>query len=74
MEPEKKSNGALVGLIVIVIILIIGGIYIWQLNKNAVNPIGESQVSEQDSSELNTLEQDLETTDTSVGVDAEAVY
>ena len=27
MEPEKKSNGALVGSIIIIIILIIGGIY-----------------------------------------------
>jgi uncharacterized protein HemX len=74
MEPEKKSNGALVGLIVIVIILIIGGIYIWQANKNAINPLEESQVSDQDSTELNTLEQDLETADTEVGVDANAVY
>ena len=30
MEPEKKSNGALVGSIVIIIIIVIGGIYIWQ--------------------------------------------
>ena len=30
MEIEKKSNGALVGLVVIIIILIVGGIYIWQ--------------------------------------------
>ena len=30
MEPEKKSNGALVGSIIIILILVIGGIYIWQ--------------------------------------------
>lgn len=36
MEPEKKSNGALIGLIVIIIILILGGIYIWQTNKNKI--------------------------------------
>jgi hypothetical protein len=30
MDDEKKSNGAFVGLVVIIIILIIGGIYIWQ--------------------------------------------
>ncbi len=30
MEPEQKSNGALAGSIVIVLILIIGGIYLWQ--------------------------------------------
>jgi len=30
MGIEKKSNGAFIGSIVIIIILIIGGIYIWQ--------------------------------------------
>jgi hypothetical protein len=30
MKSEKKSNGALVGSIIIIIILVIGGIYIWQ--------------------------------------------
>jgi hypothetical protein len=30
MEPEKKSNGALIGSVIIIIILIIGGIYVWQ--------------------------------------------
>ena len=32
MEQEeiKKSNGAFIGSIIIIIILIIGGIYIWQ--------------------------------------------
>ena len=28
MEPEQKSNGALVGLIIIIIILVLGGIYL----------------------------------------------
>ena len=37
MEPEKKSNGALIGLIIIIIILIVGGLYMWQKNKNVVN-------------------------------------
>ena len=30
MEPEKKSNGALVGSIIIIILLVIGGLYLWQ--------------------------------------------
>mgnify|MGYP001570673623 CR=1 FL=1 len=29
MESEEKSNGALVGSFIIIIILIIGGIYVW---------------------------------------------
>jgi hypothetical protein len=38
MEPEQKSNGALVGSIIIIIILIIGGIYMWQ-NRPEENTI-----------------------------------
>ncbi|OGI65308.1 hypothetical protein A3A95_03300 [Candidatus Nomurabacteria bacterium RIFCSPLOWO2_01_FULL_39_18] len=30
MEPEQKSNGALTGLIIIIIILVLGGIYFWK--------------------------------------------
>jgi uncharacterized protein YneF (UPF0154 family) len=30
MENEKKSEGAFLGLVIIIIILIIGGIYIWR--------------------------------------------
>ena len=30
MEPEQKSNGALVGLIIVIIILVLGGIYLWR--------------------------------------------
>ena len=30
MEPEKKSNGALIGSIIVIVILIIGGIYLWK--------------------------------------------
>ena len=33
MEPEKKSNGAFVGLVVIINILVLGGIYIWQSSQ-----------------------------------------
>ncbi len=40
MEPEQKSNGALVGSIVIVLILIIGGVYMWQ-NRPAENALPE---------------------------------
>lgn len=70
MEPEKKSNGALVGLVVIIIILIIGGIYIWQSNEKAEEKTEETQsedVTSEDSTDLDTLEQDLKTTDIDVG-------
>lgn len=40
MEPEQKSNGALIGSIVIIVILIIGGIFLWKnsLGGRAVPP------------------------------------
>ncbi|MEK7539072.1 MAG: hypothetical protein AAB595_00300 [Patescibacteria group bacterium] len=69
MEPEKKSNGALVGLVVIIIILVLGGVYIWQSNKNTLekNPANSETVTNQDSTDLNTLDQDLNTIDIDVG-------
>ena len=77
MEPEKKSNGALVGLIVIIIILVIGGAYLWQKNNNVLNKIDESSTEEnvtnEDSSELDALEQDLGGTDTNIDVDVNSV-
>jgi len=57
MEPdqvEEKSNGALVGLIIIVIILIVGGIYLWKHNvqKNTTPQNQNSSVGTNDTSKL----------------------
>lgn len=38
MEPEKKSSGALIGAIIIIIILVAGGIYVW--SKGGQDPEG----------------------------------
>ncbi|MCE9548933.1 hypothetical protein K8Q98_00835 [Candidatus Nomurabacteria bacterium] len=35
MVPEQKSNGALIGSMIIIIILIIGGIYLWKTEFKA---------------------------------------
>jgi len=73
MEPEKKSSGALIGLIVIIIILVIGGIYMWMSNKNTANKdktnnqIETVTTIETDSAELDSLQQEIDTTDTDVG-------
>jgi flagellar basal body-associated protein FliL len=72
MEPEKKSNGALVGLIIVIVILVIGGVYIWQLKQEEMQGTESSLM--QDSDELNSLDADLEATDTNTGVDANTVY
>ncbi|KKS99811.1 MAG: hypothetical protein UW07_C0030G0003 [Candidatus Nomurabacteria bacterium GW2011_GWF2_43_8] len=75
MEPEKKSNGALVGLIIILVILIIGGIYIWQSKINAPKDgdVQSENVTPADADALNALEQDLDAADTNVDVDVNFV-
>ena len=76
MEPEKKSNGALVGSIIIILILVIGGIYIWQSKvKNVLEEkkFQEENVIPEDTSELNTLEEELGTTDIDINVDVNAL-
>lgn len=78
MEPEKKSNGAFIGLIVIIIILIVGGIFIWISNKNAAEKLKAEQaqyeaVNNQDAAALDALEQDVNGVDASAGVDVNAV-
>lgn len=65
METEKKSHGALIGSIIIIVLLIIGGIYIWQTKVKKIQEYNK-QVEEQlnnlnseNIDELNNLEQDL---------------
>lgn len=79
MEPEKKTNGALVGLVVIIIILIVGGVYIWFSNRESVsNNTGNTQtestgLTDQDAAALNSLELEAETTNTNTEVDVETL-
>lgn len=76
MEPEKKSNGALVGLVIIVIILIIGGVYMWQVKeKNAgqSTTLGQEYGTPEDAATLNAVDKDLGSIDTNVGVDAKSL-
>ncbi|MFA6274429.1 MAG: hypothetical protein WC662_04680 [Candidatus Paceibacterota bacterium] len=62
--PKTKSNGALIGSIIIIIILIIGGIY---LAQNKIKEAKEQELLEQNlpadnlstSDELSDIEQDL---------------
>jgi len=77
MELEKKSsNGALVGLVIIIIILIIGGIYIWMSNQKTLKEkkIQLNNITAQNNSDLNTLEADVKATDVSTGVDVNALH
>jgi uncharacterized protein HemX len=75
MEPEKKSNGALVGLIIIVVILAVGGFYVWQTNKDTIqnNTEQNSVLTEEDQNELDTLDQEILDLDTNIGVEADSL-
>lgn len=76
MEQEKKPNGALLGSIVIIIILIIGGIYVWQSKVQQLleqKKLQSEAITAMDANELNALEQDLSTTDTNINVDVNGV-
>ena len=72
MEPEKKSHGALIGSIIIIVILIIGGIYVWQSRIKEIELQKQLQIEATNSltsDELNKLELDLKSTDTNIDVD-----
>ncbi|HNW71352.1 MAG TPA: hypothetical protein PKZ36_01425 [Candidatus Paceibacterota bacterium] len=76
MEPEKKSHGALIGSIIIIVILIIGGIYIWQskvkeiqLEKEKVE-LQSKEAEQAYLKELQELEEDVNSANTNVDVDA----
>ena len=66
MDPEKKSNGALIGSIIIIIILIIGGIYLWKTGKKA--PLDTNMENSEESldleADLNSI--DLESLDAEI--------
>ncbi|MFA6585913.1 MAG: hypothetical protein WCS86_02005 [Candidatus Paceibacterota bacterium] len=76
METEKKSNGALLGSIVIIVLLIIGGIYIWQSKVQKALEQKKTEagmVTPEDANALDALDQDINATDPNVGVDASTI-
>jgi len=79
MEPTKKSNGALIGAVIVILILVLGGIYLWQSNSLSSNDLKPIPVNNQQQSylqELNmasVIEADLDTlTEESKNVEASA--
>ena len=79
MEPEKKSHGALIGSIVIIVILIIGGIYVWQTKVKEIKlkqqqaEMQAAAINAANLNELNTLEQDLNSIDNELEVNVETI-
>lgn len=67
MEPtmDKKSNGALIGAIIVIIILVLGGVYLWQSNSLSGNdmkpiPVNNQQSSLGELNEATVIETDLD--------------
>lgn len=75
METEKKLDGAFLGLAVIIIILIVGGVYIWQsrIKQIELQKAQNTAITAEDTTNLNTLEQNLNTVNTNVGVDVNKI-
>ena len=76
METEQKSNGAAVGIIIVIILLIVVGFFAWQgaANKKAEQEKNRLELeaiinSQNLDTELDTLDQDLNSTNTDVDVD-----
>lgn len=57
MEPEQKINGALIGSIIIIIILIVGGIYLWKVGvkENSI-PANSNTSSASLEADVNSIE------------------
>jgi len=80
METEQKSNGAVMGIIVIVALLIIGGFFTWQ---NSVKKLAEQEKnrveleaiinSENIDTELDALNDDLDATDLNLDIDLDSL-
>lgn len=55
MEPnqEKKSYGALIGSVIIIVILVLGGIYFWMSQQNTATQLQDTQTTGEQNSQLN---------------------
>ena len=65
MEPEKKSNGALIGSVIIILILLVGGIYVW-MSRAKTEPLPAENLGTEEAADLNTLEQDIDSVDMNI--------
>jgi flagellar basal body-associated protein FliL len=84
MEPnvDKKSNGAFIGAVIVIIILVLGGLYVWQ-NQKAEISLPENETNEENTdqssavinayNELVVFEEDLGNTDTSAEVNVDTL-
>ena len=77
MGTEKKSHGALIGSIIIIIILLVGGIYVWQSKVKTAKEqkeknqqfVKNQETIKSDINNLNNIGQEINSADPNVGVD-----
>ncbi len=63
MEPEKKSNGAILGSIIIIIILVVGGIYLLNNSKTETQPNDSEELLDPSANSAASIEAELENLD-----------
>jgi hypothetical protein len=73
MEKNTKSNGATVGLIIIVLLLVVGGAYTWKskLQNDKNNQQIFAPITVEDEAELNALLEDLGTTESEANTESD---
>jgi uncharacterized protein HemX len=72
MEPQKKSHGALIGSIIIVVILIVGGIYAWQ-QKAKTEEAKKIQEAQNTTEQIDQVSEEIENLDTNVDIDLNSI-
>lgn len=80
MDTEQKSNGAVMGIIVIIILLVAGGFLAWKSaqDKKAMEEQNKMELeaiinSEGTDADLKALDQDLNSLNTDVNVDLDTL-
>ncbi|MBP6884011.1 MAG: hypothetical protein KBC06_02155 [Candidatus Pacebacteria bacterium] len=63
MEPQEKTNGALIGSIIIIVILIIGGIYFWKTSVKNLPANTETSTSGNTQDDTASLDADVNSVD-----------
>jgi hypothetical protein len=66
MEPDKKSNGAVIGSVIVILILILGGVYLWTANSLKVKEGVARTAQDKNMAQLNeasAIEADLDSID-----------
>lgn len=69
MDQTKKSNGALIGSIIIIVILVIGGIYVFKMN---IQKAKDTQKANEQINTANVLSSSDETADIEADLNSNA--